>query len=99
MTRYIITKDEWTPDAMDCDHPLCDPLHKQWHVKTGAYKDQWYCDKPAAPRVCWQVIDTTTGNVADLGDHETEYARKKDAVAALNFYLHIQERRAKEASK
>ena len=80
MSRFTIIKNEWIPDGIECDHPLCDPLHKRWHDAKGE------CEKPlyARPRIEWVVWDTTRNERAFNGE---SFDRRKDAVAYLQRML------------
>lgn len=75
--RYIIEKDEYTQDGLDCTHPLCDRFHRKG------------C--PTPKRIEWVIIDTTTGRRADI-NHQATYSHKRDAVAALQKFLSNQNR-------
>lgn len=79
-TRFVIKRDEWRPDGMECEHPLCETIHKNWHdLRTG------WCKKPAGKRVEYVIIDTQTD------DRPNEccdgYPLKREAVAALILFL------------
>lgn len=79
--RYTIEKDEYTPDGLDCTHPLCDRFHRNG------------CPTPT--RVEWTIIDNLTGARADI-NYQATYERKRDAVAALNAFLSRQLEEAKQ---
>lgn len=81
--RYSAVKDEFDVNQYDCEHPLCDRLHKRW-IRGGI------CHKPRAPRVVWIVVDNTTDERAEghLGD---AFATKRDALAAINHQLLLNE--------
>lgn len=78
-TRFIIKRDEWSPDGMECEHPLCETMHKRWHDRNG------WCKKPAAKRVEYVIIDTHTDDRPNRCSDG--YALKREAVAALIFFL------------
>lgn len=78
--RYVIEKDEYIPDGLDCTHPLCDRFHRNG------------CPTPT--RVEWLIIDNSTGNRANINNQNT-YRRKRDAVAALNVFLARQDKDVK----
>lgn len=82
---YKIVKQEWTPEGMDCEHALCDPLHKPYH-KRSAHGLGWYCDKPQAPRVEWLIEDTETGEPIEI-DGVLSYELKRDATKALKYLV------------
>lgn len=71
--RYEIVKDEWQPDGLDCQHPLCERFHANG------------CPEPAW-RTEWVILDKHTGVRADFNHGET-YKRRRDAVAALDAHL------------
>lgn len=81
---YKVIKQMWTPDGMECEHALCDPLHKPYHKHWGQYPF-WYCDKPAAERTEWIIVDTATGEPL-LISGELRYDLKRDAVNALKYH-------------
>lgn len=81
---YKVIKQMWTPDGMECEHSLCDPLHKPYHRRCGSYPF-WYCDKPTAERTEWIIVDTATGEPL-LISGELRYDLKRDAVNALKYH-------------
>lgn len=80
---YKVIKQMWTPDGMECEHALCDPLHKPYHKRHGL---GWYCDKPMAERTEWIIVDTATGEPL-LINGELRYDLRRDAVKALNEHI------------
>ena len=77
---YKVVKQVWTPDGLECEHPLCERLHKPWHVREG---NKWYCDKPAGERTEWIIIDDVSGEqLVDWAGHCC-WDLKRDAVKAL----------------
>jgi hypothetical protein len=48
-TRYVIEKRELELDY-DCQHPMCDTLHKKWRVRG-------VCQKPTAQDFDWIIWD------------------------------------------
>ena len=81
---YKIVKQVWTPDGMECEHALCDPLHKAYHVSYGY--NRWYCNKPMAPRTEWIIENTETNRFIDI-DGVGRFDLKRDAVKALKYYI------------
>jgi hypothetical protein len=81
--KYKVIKTEWTPDGMDCEHALCDPLHKRWHKRSGL---SWYCAKPMAPRTEWLIQDTETDEFITVNG-EGRFDLRRDAVEALKEYM------------
>lgn len=81
---YKVIKQMWTPDGMECEHALCDPLHKPYHERTRIFPF-WFCNKPMAERTEWIIVDTATGEPL-LIDGELRYDLKRDAVNALKYH-------------
>lgn len=78
-TRFVIKRDEWIPDGMECEHPLCETMHKRWHDRNG------WCKKPAAKRIEYVVVDTHTDErVHQCSD---SYQLKRMAVLELTLFL------------
>lgn len=73
MSRYEIHKEEWRPDGMDCQHPLCERFHTRG------------CPEPRL-RTEWVIIDTLTGDRAAIAGGQT-YSTKREAKAALAKHL------------
>lgn len=71
--KYEIVKEEWQPDGLDCEHPLCERFHTNG------------CPEPAW-RTEWVIIDKQTGERADFNYGET-YKLRRDAVAALKAHI------------
>lgn len=78
-TRYIIKRDEWIPDGMECEHPLCETMHKRWHDRNG------WCKKPAGKRVEYVIIDTHTDDRPN--GYDCGFALKRDATSELRLLL------------
>ena len=83
---YKVIKQMWTPDGMECEHALCDPLHKPYHKRSVELRQGWYCDKPMADRTEWIIVDTATGEPL-LISGELRYDLKREAVKALKWHL------------
>lgn len=83
--RYKVVKEMWTPDGMDCEHPLCESIHKPYHERTRHFP-YWFCNKPMAERTEWGINDTETGKHITV-DGETRFDLKRDAVKALEWHL------------
>lgn len=90
--RYKVVRQEWTPN-WDCDHPMCDPLHKRWHRRRENGLG-WECHKPVAPQVEWIIVDTETGDRAEGGPLSESFELRRDAVRCLKSFLLRQERTA-----
>lgn len=83
--HFKIIKQEWDPSTMDCEHKLCDPLHKPWWDEDGC------CLKPRALRIEWIIVDAETEErpyrypfPAFLSE---AYATKREAQLALDRYI------------
>ena len=83
---YKVIKQQWTPDGMECEHALCDPLHKPYHKRSVELRQGWYCDKPRADRIEWLIEDTATGECLTISG-VLSYDLKRDAVKALKEYM------------
>ena len=88
---YKVVKQVWTPDGLECEHSLCERLHKPWHVREG---NKWYCAKPAGERTEWLIIDDETGENLETWFVQHSYDLKRDAVKALKSHLEILAREA-----
>lgn len=74
-SKYEIVKEIWDDQDRDCEHPLCDTVHRRFR--------RYNKPCPVGKRVEWQIYDTTTGERVDLDVFFGPYSRKKDAVAAI----------------
>lgn len=81
--RFVPEKQEYMPYS-DCEHPLCETLHRKWRVRRGY---EWVCEKPQAPRIEWVIFDTETGERASQHELSDSYFLKRDAQRAIDRYL------------
>lgn len=81
--RFVPEKQEWEPD-FDCEHPLCETLHRKWHRRNGR---EIVCTKPLAPRIEWIILDTETGERARIHELSDAYELKRDAQRAIDRYI------------
>ncbi len=77
--RFKIVKEQWVPDGIDCEHPLCERFHAKG------------CPEPAL-RTEWLIIDPETEERANFWDGEATYPLKREAVASLNKHLAREEK-------
>lgn len=91
--RFVPEKQEYVPYS-DCEHPLCETLHRRWHKTNGR---SWYCEKPVAPRVEWVIFDTETGERASQHELSDSYRLKREAQAVINRYLEREQRKTERA--
>jgi hypothetical protein len=77
---FKVIKEQWTPDGMDCEHPLCERLHKPFHKRDG---QSWYCAKPSGVRTEWQIVDDETGERLETDSGYYCWDLKRDAVQVL----------------
>lgn len=75
-TKYSVVKEVFDLIGMECEHPLCETLHKKW--RRGGI-----CHKPRAPRTVWVVIDKTTGERAEHLVLGAVYDTRREAIQAL----------------
>ena len=83
---YKVIKEVWTPDLLDCEHPLCSSIHKPWHKRQG---NSWFCNKPIGERTEWFIVDAETNEPVQNWFVENPYNLKRDAVSALKQWLEI----------
>lgn len=79
LTEYVIKRDEWVVDSMDCDHWNCARVHGRFRRL-----DEFgrvYCDAMNTKRVEWYVWTTKTGDRDQ--DLYYPYKTRKAAVAAI----------------
>lgn len=62
--RYIIEKRELELD-FDCEHPMCDTLHKKW-ITNGV------CHKPTAPHFDWIIWDAMKREVVQVFEYQRD---------------------------
>ncbi|NBR70522.1 MAG: hypothetical protein EBT75_00235 [Proteobacteria bacterium] len=79
-SRYIIVKQEQDMNVFDCEHPLCERLHKKW-IQGGI------CHKPRAPRAEYVIVDTATDERVD--GYDEAFDTKREATAALTRFLNL----------
>jgi len=91
--RFIPVKDEYMPYS-DCEHPLCDPLHRKWWVRRNY---EWVCEKPQAPRIEWVIVDTETGQRAADAALSDAYSLKRDAQRVIDRFLAYEQRKVEHA--
>ena len=72
--RFRIERDEWRPDGIDCEHPLCERFHANG------------CPEPGL-RVEYVIIDTVTGNRAECDNWAETYTLRRDAKATLDRWI------------
>lgn len=91
--RFIPVKDEYQPYS-DCEHPLCETIHRKWRVRRGY---EWVCEKPIAPRIEWVIVDTETGERASIPALSDAYFLKRDAQRDIDRYLAHEQRKVEHA--
>lgn len=63
-SRYIIEKRELELDY-DCQHPMCDTLHRKW-ISNGV------CQKPTAPQFDWIIWDSVKREVVRVFEYQRD---------------------------
>lgn len=81
-TRYLIVKEIFDLMGMECEHPLCETLHKKWRKGS-------ICHKPRAPRTIWLVIDNNTQQRAEHLPRGAVYDTKREAVQSVQEYQRL----------
>lgn len=81
--QFVPEKQEYMPYS-DCEHPLCETLHRKWRVRRGY---EWVCEKPQAPRIEWVIFDTESGERARQHELSDSYDLKRDAQRAIDRYI------------
>jgi hypothetical protein len=83
-TLAIEQQENLSVQEMECEHPLCNPMHRpRWIVS----EQRWDCPVQAncKPRLEWVVIDIATGGRAFDGEtHETLKDAKAYATRRLD---------------
>jgi hypothetical protein len=75
---FVLEKVEWDRDGLglECDHPLCDRLHRKG------------CPVPGGRIwISWVYLDAVTGERNVPWEISDNYDRKRDAVEAFNRYV------------
>jgi hypothetical protein len=79
-TRYIIEKRELELDY-DCQHPMCDTLHKKW-ISNGI------CMKPTAPHFDWIIWNEIKNEVIEVFEYQRD--AKQHLLSVINSLTDIE---------
>ncbi len=63
-TRYTVEKRELELD-FDCQHPMCDPMHKKWIING-------VCQKPTAQYFDWIIWDSVKQEAVEVFEYQRD---------------------------